>query len=165
MLVNNAGMNRPQPFLSVDAETLDSMLQLNIRSMFVMAQAAAKLMVRDRAGIIVNMSSQMGHVGGPQRTVYCMTKHAIEGLTKAMAVELGPMGVRVNSVAPTYVETPMTKPFLDDEIFRKDVLQRIPLGRVGTIGEVVSGVLFLASSAASLMTGTSLLLDGGYTAQ
>jgi NAD(P)-dependent dehydrogenase (short-subunit alcohol dehydrogenase family) len=165
VLVNNAGMNRPQSFLDVDLETLDAMLRLNVRSMFVMAQAAARLMVRDRAGVIVNMSSQMGHVGGPKRTVYCMTKHAIEGLTKAMAIELGPVGVRVNSIAPTYIETPMTKPFFDDAAFRTDTLQRIPLGRVGTIEEVVAAVLFVASPAASLMTGTSLLVDGGYTAQ
>jgi NAD(P)-dependent dehydrogenase (short-subunit alcohol dehydrogenase family) len=165
VLVNNAGMNRPQSFLDVDLETLDAMLRLNVRSMFVMAQAAARLMVRNRAGVIVNMSSQMGHVGGPKRTVYCMTKHAIEGLTKAMAIELGPVGVRVNAIAPTYIETPMTKPFFDDEAFRTDTLQRIPLGRVGTIEEVVAAVLFVASPAASLMTGTSLLVDGGYTAQ
>ena len=164
VLVNNAGMNRPLPFLDVDSATLDAMLQLNVRSMFMVAQAAARLMVRDRSGAIVNMSSQMGHVGGPQRTVYCMTKHAIEGLTKAMAVELAPTGVRVNAIAPTYIETPMTKPFLDNQEFRLDVERSIPLGRVGTIAEVTAAVLFLASGAASLITGSSLLVDGGYTA-
>jgi NAD(P)-dependent dehydrogenase (short-subunit alcohol dehydrogenase family) len=165
VLVNNAGSNRPQPFLDVDLDTLDELLELNVRSMFVTAQAAARLMVKARAGAIVNMSSQMGHVGGPNRTVYCTTKHAIEGLTKAMALELAPLGVRVNAVAPTYVETSMTKPFFASDSFREDVLRRIPMGRVGTIEEVVSAVLFLASSAASLITGTSLLVDGGYTAQ
>jgi NAD(P)-dependent dehydrogenase (short-subunit alcohol dehydrogenase family) len=165
ILINNAGMNRPQAFLEVDAATLDALLALNVRSMFVTAQAAARLMARTRSGVIINMSSQMGHVGAAGRTVYCMTKHAIEGLTKAMAVELAPLGIRVNSVAPTYIETPMTRPFFEDATFREDVLRRIPLGRTGRIEEVAAAVAFLASSAASLITGTSLVVDGGYTAQ
>ena len=110
VLINNAGTNHPQPFLEVDSATLDQLLLLNVRSMFVTAQAAARVMARVRSGVIINMSSQMGHVGAINRTVYCMTKHAIEGLTKAMAVELGPLGIRVNAVAPTYIETPMTRP-------------------------------------------------------
>jgi NAD(P)-dependent dehydrogenase (short-subunit alcohol dehydrogenase family) len=165
ILINNAGKNRPQSFVDVDSETLDEMLRLNVRAMFLTAQAAARAMLRQRSGVIVNMSSQMGHVGGPQRAVYCMTKHAIEGLTKAMAIELAPSGIRVNAVAPTYIETPMTQPFLANETFRQDVVRRIPLGRVGRIDEVVAAVVFLASPAASLITGTSLLVDGGYTAQ
>jgi len=165
VLINNAGMNRPQPFLEVDLTTLDELLALNVRSMFVCAQAAARLMARRRAGVIINVSSQMGHVGAANRSVYCTTKHAIEGLTKAMAVELGPLGIRVNAVAPTYVETPLTRPFLENEAFRADVLRRIPLGRIGTVEEVVAAVTFLASPAASLITGASLLVDGGYTAQ
>jgi NAD(P)-dependent dehydrogenase (short-subunit alcohol dehydrogenase family) len=165
VLVNNAGTNRPQPFVDVDLATLDEILELNVRSMFVVAQAAARRMVQARSGAIVNMSSQMGHIGGPNRTVYCLSKHAIEGLTKAMALELAPLGVRVNSVAPTYIETPLTKPYFEDEAFRQDVLRRIPMGRIGTMEEVAAAVLFLASPAASLITGTSLLVDGGYTAQ
>jgi NAD(P)-dependent dehydrogenase (short-subunit alcohol dehydrogenase family) len=133
--------------------------------MFLTAQAAARLMSSQRSGVIINISSQMGHVGAANRTVYCMTKHAVEGLTKAMAVELGPMGVRVNAVAPTYIETPMTEPMFADETFKEDVLRRIPLGRIGTIDEVAAAVAFLASPAASLITGASLLVDGGYTAQ
>ena len=165
ILVNNAGGNRPQPFLDVTLETLDQLLALNVRSMFLVAQQAARVMVRQGKGSIVNMSSQMGHVGAANRTVYCMTKHAIEGLTRAMAVELAPQGIRVNSVAPTYIETPLTRPFLADEKFLAETLRRIPLGRIGKPAEVAAGVLFLASDAASLITGTSLLMDGGYTAQ
>jgi NAD(P)-dependent dehydrogenase (short-subunit alcohol dehydrogenase family) len=165
VLINNAGTNRPQPFLEVHAETLDALLTLNVRSMFLTAQAAARVMVRQGGGVIVNMSSQMGHVGAPERTVYCMTKHAIEGLTKAMAVELAPQGIRVNAVAPTYIETPMTKPFFENTAFRDKTQNAIPLGRIGRIEEVAAAVLFLASPAASLITGVSLLVDGGYTAQ
>lgn len=165
ILINNAGGNRPQPFLEVDLKTLDAYLELNVRAVFIASQAAARRMVDAGAGVIINMSSQMGHVGGPNRTVYCMTKHAIEGLTKAMALDLASHGIRVNSVAPTYVETPMTRPFFADGQFRDDVLRRIPLGRLGRIEEVAAAVLFLASPAAGLITGTSLLVDGGYTAQ
>ena len=166
VLVNNAGGNRPMPFVDVPLETLDHLLDLNVRSMFVTAQAAARAMLRaGNGGAIVQMSSQMGHVGAPNRTVYCMTKWAIEGLTKAMAVELAPRQIRVNAVAPTYIETPLTRPFFADPAFRVDTLRRIPLGRIGTIDEVSAAVLFLASPAASLITGSSLLVDGGYTAQ
>lgn len=166
VLVNNAGGNRPMPFVDVPLETLDHLLDLNVRSMFVTAQAAARAMLRaGNGGAIVQMSSQMGHVGAPNRTVYCMTKWAIEGLTKALAVELAPRQIRVNAVAPTYIETPLTRPFFADPAFREDTLRRIPLGRIGTIDEVSAAVLFLASPAASLITGSSLLVDGGYTAQ
>jgi NAD(P)-dependent dehydrogenase (short-subunit alcohol dehydrogenase family) len=165
ILVNNAGGNQPEPFVDVEAETLDRLLRLNVRSMFRCAQLAARAMQRSGGGAIVNMSSQMGHVGAANRTVYCMTKHAIEGLTKAMAVELAPQGIRVNAVAPTFVETPLTAPFLADACFKAEVLSRIPLGRLGRIEEVVAAVVFLASPESSLITGTSLLVDGGYTAQ
>ncbi len=165
ILVNNAGINRPQPFLEVDEATLDRLMTLNIRAAFIVAQAAARLMVAKGAGVIINMSSQMGHVGSERdRTVYVMTKHAIEGLTKAMAVELAPKGVRVVSIAPTFIDTPLVRPFFDDPSFRQWVLGRIPLGRLGTVEEVASAVVFLASPAASLVTGSSLLVDGGWTA-
>jgi NAD(P)-dependent dehydrogenase (short-subunit alcohol dehydrogenase family) len=165
VLVNNAGMNRPQAFLDVDLATLDEIVALNVRSMFVTAQAAARVMIKNSSGAIVNMSSQMGHIGGQRRSVYCMTKHAIEGLTKAMALDLAPQGIRVNSVAPTFIETPMTKPYFADAAFKEETVKKIPLGRIGTIPEVVAAIVFLASPAASLITGTSLLVDGGYTAQ
>ena len=165
VLVNNAGLNRPQPFLEVDEATLDQLLTLNVRAAFLVAQTAARLMAAAESGVIINMSSQMGHVGSERdRTVYVMTKHAIEGLTKAMAVELAPKGVRVVSVAPTFVQTPLTKPFFDDPETRKWILDRIPLGRGGTVEDVARAVVFLASPAASLVTGSSLLVDGGWTA-
>jgi NAD(P)-dependent dehydrogenase (short-subunit alcohol dehydrogenase family) len=170
ILVNNAGLNRPQPFLEVDEPTLDLLLGLNVRAAFLVAQAAARLMVapngaKGNGGVIINMSSQMGHVGSDlNRTVYVMTKHAVEGLTKAMAVELAPKGVRVVSIAPTFITTPLTKPFFDDPVFRKWVLDRIPMGRLGTVDEVAIAVVFLASPAAALITGSSLLVDGGWTA-
>jgi NAD(P)-dependent dehydrogenase (short-subunit alcohol dehydrogenase family) len=165
ILVNNAGLNRPQPFLEVDEATLDQLLTLNVRAAFLVAQAAARVMVTQGGGVIVNMSSQMGHVGSElNRTVYVMTKHAVEGLTKAMAVELAPKGVRVVSIAPTFVQTPLTKPFFDDPETRKWILDRIPLGRAGTVEDVAQAVVFLASPAASLVTGSSLLVDGGWTA-
>jgi NAD(P)-dependent dehydrogenase (short-subunit alcohol dehydrogenase family) len=165
ILVNNAGVNRPQPFLEVDEAALDQMIGLNVKAAFIVAQAAARHMAPARSGVIINMSSQMGHVGTERaRTVYVMTKHAVEGLTKAMAVELAPKGVRVVSIAPTFVMTPMTKPFLDDPDTRKWIEGRIPLGRVGTVEEVANAVVFLASSAAGLVTGSSLLVDGGWTA-
>jgi NAD(P)-dependent dehydrogenase (short-subunit alcohol dehydrogenase family) len=165
ILVNNAGLNRPQPFLEVDEPTLDRLLTLNVRSVFIVAQTAARSMVANGGGVIINMSSQMGHVGSERdRTVYVMTKHAIEGLTKAMAVELAPKGVRVVSVAPTFITTPLTAPFFEDPVFRKWVVDRIPLGRIGTVEEVASAVVFLASPAAALVTGSSLLVDGGWTA-
>jgi NAD(P)-dependent dehydrogenase (short-subunit alcohol dehydrogenase family) len=165
ILVNNAGINRPQPFMEVDEGTLDLLLGLNVRAAFLVAQAAARLMIAQGGGVIINMSSQMGHVGSERdRTVYVMSKHAIEGLTKAMAVELAPNGVRVVSVAPTFVQTPLTRPFFDDPETRKWILDRIPLGRGGTAEEVAQAVVFLASPAASLVTGSSLLVDGGWTA-
>jgi NAD(P)-dependent dehydrogenase (short-subunit alcohol dehydrogenase family) len=165
ILVNNAGINQPQPFLEVDEPTLDLLLGLNVRAVFVVSQAAARLMCARGGGVIINMSSQLGHVGSDlNRTVYVMTKHAVEGLTKAMAVELAPKGVRVVSIAPTFVTTPLTKPFFEDPAFRKWVLDRIPLGRLGTVEEVASAVVFLASPAAALVTGSSLLIDGGWTA-
>jgi NAD(P)-dependent dehydrogenase (short-subunit alcohol dehydrogenase family) len=166
ILVNNAGANRPQAFTEVDDESLDFMLDLNVRAMFRVARAAVRAMQKSgRTGSIVHMSSQMGHVGSPNRSVYCMSKHAVEGLTKAMAVELAPQGIRVNSVAPTFIETPLTKPMLDDPEFKKFVFDMIPMGKMGTIDDVVAAVMYLVSPAAGMVTGHSLKVDGGWTAQ
>ncbi len=166
VLVNNAGTNVPAPFLEVSEGDLDRMLALNVKGVFLVAQAAAgKMIERGGGGSIVNVTSQMGHVGAPNRTAYVATKHAVEGLTKAMALELAPHGVRVNSLAPTFVETPMTGPFLEDAAFREDTLSRIPLGRLARVQDVMGAAVFLSSPAAAMVTGASLLVDGGWTAQ
>jgi NAD(P)-dependent dehydrogenase (short-subunit alcohol dehydrogenase family) len=166
VLVNSAGTNIPEPFLEVSERNLDRVLTLNVKGTFLVAQAAARRMAEaGEGGSIINVSSQMGHVGSVKRTVYCATKHAVEGLTKAMAVELAPQGIRVNSLAPTFVETPMTRPFFEDEEFRNDVLSRIPMGRLAQVEDLMGAVIFLASPAATMVTGTSLLVDGGWTAQ
>ena len=165
VLVASAGANIPEPLVDVSEEHLDALLGLNVRSVFVTVQAAGRRMVEAGGGSIVLLSSQMGHVGAAGRSVYCMTKHAVEGLAKAAAVELAPHRVRVNAVAPTFVETPMTASFLAEDGFRAHVEERIPLGRLGRVEDVSAGVVFLASDAAALVTGTSLLIDGGWTAQ
>jgi len=165
ILVNSAGTNIPEPFLDVSEENFDALLAVNLKGTFLMSQAIGRSMAERGDGSIVNISSQMGHVGGPNRTAYCASKHGVEGLTKAMALDLAPRGVRVNSVAPTYIETPMSSGFLRDPVFRANTVGRIPLGRIGRVDDVVGAVLYLASPAASLVTGASLLVDGGYTAQ
>jgi NAD(P)-dependent dehydrogenase (short-subunit alcohol dehydrogenase family) len=163
ILVNNAGSNKPQPMADVSDETLDHLIALNVRSVYRLSRAAIGKM--QSGGAIINITSQMGHVGSANRTVYCMTKHAIEGLTKAMAVELAPRGIRVNAVAPTFIETPMTAPMLANPDFRDFVERMIPLGRTGEPDDVADAVLYLASPASGLVTGHSLLVDGGWTAQ
>jgi NAD(P)-dependent dehydrogenase (short-subunit alcohol dehydrogenase family) len=162
VLVACAGGNRPEPFLDVTEEALEWSLRLNVRGAFLTAQAAAARMI-GHGGAIVFVTSQMGHVGAPLRTVYCAAKHAVEGLAKAMAVELAPHGIRVNAVAPTFVETPMTRPFLAEPAARAAIVDQIPLGRLGTPEEVAGAVLFAAT--AELMTGASLRVDGGWTAR
>lgn len=166
ILVNNAGTNIPEPFVDVTEAHFDTVFDINVRAAFFFAQAVSKKMLAAKIkGSIINMSSQMGHVGSPNRTVYCASKHALEGLTKAMAVELAPHGIRVNTVAPTFIDTPMTRPFFEKPGFREFVLDRIPLGHVGTIADVAAAVVYLASPAASMVTGSCLKVDGGWTAQ
>jgi NAD(P)-dependent dehydrogenase (short-subunit alcohol dehydrogenase family) len=166
VLVNNAGTNRPRNFLEVTEDDYDTIAGLNQRAAYFVAQAVAGRMAKaGRGGSIIHVSSQMGHVGGQNRTVYCMTKHGIEGLTKAMAIDLAPLGIRVNSIGPTFIETPLTKPFFENVAFREDVLRRIKLGRLGTVEDLMGAVVFLAGDASALVTGTSLVVDGGWTAE
>ena len=165
ILINNAGTNRPKLLLDVTIEDFDAIMDLNVRAAYFVAQAVARrLLEAEQPGSIVNISSQMGHVGAARRTVYCASKHAMEGFTKAMAVELAPHNIRVNSVGPTFIETPLTRPFFDNPAFKAEVLSKIKLGRLGQLHEVTGAIVFLASDAASLVTGSALVVDGGWTA-
>ena len=165
VLVNNAGTNRPKPFLTVSTDDYDAVLGLNLRAAFFVAQAAARRMLDAGVrGSIIHMGSQMGHVGGPERSLYCASKWGLEGLNKAMALDLAPYGVRSNTIAPTFIETPMTRLFFQDDEFRAAVLAKIKLGRLGTVEDLMGAVIYLASDASSLVTGTSLVVDGGWTA-
>jgi NAD(P)-dependent dehydrogenase (short-subunit alcohol dehydrogenase family) len=166
VLVNSAGVNTPEPFLTVREETFDRLFAVNIRGAFFCAQTAMRKMREARAGgTIVMISSQMGHVGAPLRTVYCASKHAMEGFTKALAVEAAPFGIRVVSIAPTFVRTEMTADQLDEPRIGAELLRQIPLGRFGTPEDVATAVVYAASPAGAMMTGSSLKLDGGWTAQ
>ncbi|MGC2590757.1 MAG: SDR family NAD(P)-dependent oxidoreductase [Xanthobacteraceae bacterium] len=166
ILINNAGMNRPALLPDVKVEDFDAIFSLNVRAAFFVAQAVALRLIEAKLpGSIVNISSQMGHVGAARRTVYCASKHAMEGFTKAMAIELAPHNIRVNSLGPTFLETPMTKPFFENKAFRDEVLAKIKLGRLGQLEELTGAIIFLASDASSLMTGSALVLDGGWTAE
>jgi NAD(P)-dependent dehydrogenase (short-subunit alcohol dehydrogenase family) len=166
ILVNNAGTNRPKFLMEVTVEDYDVIMGLNVRAAFFMAQAVARRLIEaKRPGSIINISSQMGHVGAARRTVYCASKHAMEGFTKAMAVELAPHNIRVNSLGPTFLETPMTRPFFENKAFRDEVLSKIKLGRLGQLHEITGAIVFLASDASSLMTGSALVVDGGWTAE
>ena len=157
--INNAGVNRPKLIEDVDDTTLDLMLDLNVRATFRTSKVAVKLMKKNKEGVIINVTSQMGHVGSPTRTVYCLTKHAVEGLTKALAVE-----IRVCSIAPTFADTPMTKPMFEDEKFKNFVYGMIPMKNLVDVQDIVDGILYLCSPQAKMITGTSLLIDGGWTA-
>lgn len=165
ILVNNAGTNRPKPVWEVSEGDYDAVLDLNLKSAFFVAQAVARgLIAAGRPGSLIHMSSQMGQVGGANRTLYCASKWGIEGLNKALALDLAPHGIRSNTIAPTFIETPMTRPFFQDEGFRASVLARIKLGRMGQVQDLMGAVVFLASPASALMTGSTLTVDGGWTA-
>lgn len=164
-LVNNAGINRVGPMETQPNENIDAVIDLNVRTLYKISQAAITPMKKSGNAAIVNMSSQMGFVGSPNRTLYCMSKHAVEGVTKAMAVELAEYNIRVNTVAPTFVLTPMTKPMFDNEDFKKFVYEMIPLGRLGKVEDIANSCTFLLSDLASMITGTSIKVDGGWTAR
>jgi NAD(P)-dependent dehydrogenase (short-subunit alcohol dehydrogenase family) len=166
ILVNSAGTNRPALLTQTSDEDLDAVLLLNVKAAFYLAREVARgLIAAGMPGSLINISSQMGHVGGPKRTVYCASKHAIEGLTKALAWELGGQQIRVNSLCPTFIETDMTRPMLADPEFMTLVQSRIALGRLGQVQDIMGAVVFLASEASALVTGSALMVDGGWTAQ
>lgn len=168
ILVNNAGTNFPEPIASVSDEHLDTMLELNVKACFITSQAAVAKMLQKPstdAGVIINISSQMGHVGSPNRTVYCMTKHAMEGLTKALAIELADQGIRVNTICPTFVDTPLVRSIVDTPEKQQYLVSRIPMGHMAKVEDIVGAALYLASPAARMVTGTALKVDGGWTAQ
>ena len=170
ILINNAGNNIPEHFTKVKTKNMEYLVKINTVATFNLAQLCALKMIKSKnrkkiGGAIVNMSSQMGHVGGPIRSVYNMNKWGLEGLTKGMSLDLAKYNIRVNTVCPTFVVTPMTKKFLKNQKFKRETLNNIPLGRFAELSEVSSAVVFLASDAASMITGTSLLVDGGWTAK
>ena len=170
ILVNNAGNNIPEHFTKVKTKNMEYLVKINTIASFNTAQLCALKMIKLKnrkkiGGSIINMSSQMGHVGGSIRSVYNMNKWGLEGLTKGMALDLAKYNIRVNTVAPTFVVTPMTKKFLKNKKFKRETLNNIPLGRFAEMSEIASAVVFLASDAASMIHGTSLLVDGGWTAR
>lgn len=166
VLVNNAGTNRPKPFTDVSEDDYDAVVGLNLRAAFFVAQAVAKGMISEKiSGSIIHMTSQMGHVGAPNRSIYCASKWGLEGLSKSMALDLAAYNIRVNTIAPTFIETPMTAPFFENAEFKASVLEKIKLGRLGRMDDIMGAMVFLASDASALMTGTSMVLDGGWTAE
>lgn len=171
VVVNNAGMARNTRLIDMTDANYDAVMALNVRSVFMLTRELVAQMQADNAAqgrmaprSIINISSQMGIVGGPNRTLYCASKHALEGFTKALAWELAGDGIRVNTLCPTFIETELTKPYLADPAFKQFVTSRIARGTLGQLTEVMGPVVFLASDAASLVTGSALMLDGGWTA-
>lgn len=165
VLVNNAGTNRPKPMMAVSEADYDAVLDLNLKSAFFVAQAAVKeMLAAEVRGSLIHMGSQMGHVGGPARSLYCASKWGLEGMSKAFALDLAAAGIRSNTIAPTFIETPLTRPFFEDPLFKASVLAKIKLGRIGTVEDLMGAIVFLASDASALMTGTSMIVDGGWTA-
>ncbi len=166
VLVNSAGTNRPALITETLDDDFDAVVNLNLKAAFYLAREVARGLINaGLQGSLIQISSQMGHVGGPKRTVYCATKHAVEGMTRALAWELGPHQIRANTVCPTFIETAMTRPALADPAFRQFVQSRIALGRLGQVEDIMGAVVFLASDAAALVTGSALMVDGGWTAQ
>ena len=165
ILVNNAGTNRPKPMQDVTSGDFDAVMDLNVRAAFFVAQAVARKMIAaGSGGSLIHIGSQMGHVGGRERSLYCTSKWALEGMNKAFALDLAPYGIRSNTIAPTFTETALTKPYFADAAFRESVLNKIKLGRLGTVEDLMGAIVFLASPASAMVTGTSLVVDGGWTA-
>ncbi len=165
ILVNNAGTNRPKPMWEVSREDYAAVMGLNVEAAFFVAQACARgMLAAGIAGSLIHMSSQMGHVGGPGRSLYCASKWALEGMSKAFALDLASQGIRSNCIAPTFIDTPLTAPMFEDAAFKTSVLSKIKLGRIGRPEDLMGAIVYLASDASALVTGTSLLVDGGWTA-
>lgn len=166
ILLNNAGTNAPMPITDVCEQDFDYVIGLNLKSALFVAQAVAIGLIRAaRPGSLIHLSSQFGHVAAPGRTLYCASKFGLEGFSKALALDLAPHGIRSNTIAPTYIETPLTRPLLDDAEFRARAIEGLPLGRIGSVEDVTGAILYLASGASALVTGTSLRVDGGWTAR
>lgn len=165
VLVNSAGLARHSPALDTTPADYDSVMQINLRAAYFLTREVARgLIAAGKSGSLINISSQMGHVGGPDRAVYCASKHALEGMTKAMALEWAANGIRVNTLCPTFIHTPLAEQTLQDPARRAWVLTNIKLGRLGEVQDLMGPVVFLASDAAALVTGTHLIVDGGWTA-
>lgn len=165
ILVNNAGTNRPKPVTDVSEADYDAVLDLNVKSAFFVAQGCVrKLIAEEKPGSLIHIGSQMGHVGGPNRSLYCASKWALEGMSKAFALDLAAHGIRSNTIAPTFIETELTRPFFEDAAFKATVLAKIKLGRIGRVEDLMGAALFLASDASAMVTGTSIIVDGGWTA-
>jgi len=164
ILVNNAGINIPQWAVDVTEEAWDNIMDINLKGLFFVAQAVGKVMIQQKKGKIINVSSQAGSVGLLRRAAYCTSKGGVNLLTKVLAIEWAPHNIKVNAIAPTFIETPMTQPMFQDKSFRDYVLGNISLGRLGKPEDVVGAVIYLASEASDLVTGHVLLIDGGWTA-
>ncbi|GGI73333.1 3-oxoacyl-ACP reductase [Polymorphobacter multimanifer] len=165
ILINNAGTNRPMPMMAVGESDYDAVMDLNVKAAFFVAQAAVRrLLAEGKPGSLIHIGSQMGHVGGPDRSLYCASKWALEGMSKAFALDLAEAGIRSNTIAPTFIETPLTRPYFEDAAFKARVIEKIKLGRLGQVEDVMGAAVFLASEASALVTGTSLIVDGGWTA-
>lgn len=165
VIVNSAGMARHGPALGIDPADYDAVMHVNLRAAcFLSAWAAQRMRDEGKGGSIIHISSQMGHVGGIDRAVYCASKHGLEGLVKAMAIEWGPLGIRINTLCPTFIRTPLAAATLDDPERAAWIAEKIKLGRVGEIEDIMGAVLYLASEASALVTGTALMVDGGWTA-
>ena len=162
--LNAAGLARHSPALETNAADYDAVNNINVRGAYFLNQAVAKkLIAAEKPGSLITISSQMGYVGGQDRAVYCATKHAVEGMTKAMAIEWGKAGIRVNTICPTFIVTDLTRPTFEDPQKRAWIMDKIKLDRVGEVEDIMGAAVFLASDASSLMTGTHLMLDGGWT--
>ena len=166
VLVNSAGIAKHSLSKNTNVSDFDEVLNVNLKGAFFLTRTVANQLLKDKkSGSLINISSQMGIVGGLERSVYCASKHAVEGFTKAMAIEYGPYGIRINTICPTFILTDLTRPTFEDTKKRKWIEEKIKLGRVGKVEDIMGAVIYLASDASSLVTGSALMVDGGWTAE